>query len=519
MPGRGQTQANLSQLGLADSGTVGSGGNSAVGDAVQPTPLAEFLQGLAPGTVAQQGHCVGRPPRQTEDPLSPPCVAFWQGDNGGATAKGVTRNSITIVIATCGYGHDGFDYNAAPSATDKPFETTMRALLRYFQARFQTYGRVVHLINQNPSVNCDVADEKDAEQRYNPFAVIQWLGASEDYAVAAASQGTVGFQGVYRLQPAPTLSDPSSRNRWSFEIATTTQGRAFGHYLCHGIVGHPAAMAGDPAYQLHTRTLGIATSQSDQVVARGLQDQLATECNTRPKIYGYDTSTRTTTVAALVADGVTTVLQGDNSDDDGNDLSALMGTAQSNRYNPEWVWNGSALQTPGWDRGNGTQEWNSAFGITDRWRLRPANQMYWYQAALEAAPSAHPDLGYGSTIYYGLLMAFTAIQMAGPHLSPDAVESALTKFTAANDPPFSPRASYSPVDHTFVDDFMIVRDDRSGVAPGSSSPGCLRLADGGRRYLADGPWPNDDRAAGTNSTQPCQPAEVDPGVGTEDATR
>src|SRR5688572_3792251 len=41
--------------------------------------------------VARVRRCVGDPPRQIEDPQSPPCVPYWSGDNGGATTKGVTR--------------------------------------------------------------------------------------------------------------------------------------------------------------------------------------------------------------------------------------------------------------------------------------------------------------------------------------------------------------------------------------------------------------------------------------------
>jgi hypothetical protein len=42
--------------------------------------------------------CVGPPPlRQIEDPQSPPCKAYWKGDNGGATAQGVTRDGEQAV--------------------------------------------------------------------------------------------------------------------------------------------------------------------------------------------------------------------------------------------------------------------------------------------------------------------------------------------------------------------------------------------------------------------------------------
>src|SRR5687768_3921919 len=46
--------------------------------------------------VARVRQCVGDPPRQIEDPQSPPCVPYWSGDNGGATARGATRDEVRI---------------------------------------------------------------------------------------------------------------------------------------------------------------------------------------------------------------------------------------------------------------------------------------------------------------------------------------------------------------------------------------------------------------------------------------
>lgn len=40
--------------------------------------------------------CVGDPPRQIEDPHSPPCVPYWAGGNGGATWPGVTADEVRI---------------------------------------------------------------------------------------------------------------------------------------------------------------------------------------------------------------------------------------------------------------------------------------------------------------------------------------------------------------------------------------------------------------------------------------
>src|SRR5581483_7090093 len=66
--------------------------------------------------------CVGNPPRQTEDPQSPPCVAYWTGDNGGATYKNVTGDTIVV---------------AAPAASPR----VMADLEAYFNKRYEFYGR------------------------------------------------------------------------------------------------------------------------------------------------------------------------------------------------------------------------------------------------------------------------------------------------------------------------------------------------------------------------------------------
>src|SRR5947209_2199028 len=67
---------NLASLGLAGSSAVTSSGGS-VPDG--------HAGGTASGTGARPSvkRCVGRPARQTEDPLAPPCVAYFAGDNFG----------------------------------------------------------------------------------------------------------------------------------------------------------------------------------------------------------------------------------------------------------------------------------------------------------------------------------------------------------------------------------------------------------------------------------------------------
>ena len=67
-------------------GSLGLGTTSGIADAASTPPPSAPVAGLSKDASAKR--CVGNPPRQTEDPFSPPCVAFFEGDNFGATYQG-----------------------------------------------------------------------------------------------------------------------------------------------------------------------------------------------------------------------------------------------------------------------------------------------------------------------------------------------------------------------------------------------------------------------------------------------
>ncbi|MCI0347640.1 MAG: hypothetical protein L0221_19740, partial [Chloroflexi bacterium] len=84
-------------------GSLGLGTTSAIADQAAAAPLPP-VQSIAKDASAKR--CVGNPPRQTEDPLAPPCVAFFQGDNFGATYQGVTRDEVRILLYVDGNYND-----------------------------------------------------------------------------------------------------------------------------------------------------------------------------------------------------------------------------------------------------------------------------------------------------------------------------------------------------------------------------------------------------------------------------
>src|SRR5690349_17794992 len=102
----------------AENGTGRGGKGPGGGTPPTPTPTPTKTENI-PSNLLKQ--CVGPPPeRQIEDPQSPPCIKYWQGDNGGATWPGVTKDTIYIAVPT----PNGFtdEYNAMQTFFNNRFE-------------------------------------------------------------------------------------------------------------------------------------------------------------------------------------------------------------------------------------------------------------------------------------------------------------------------------------------------------------------------------------------------------------
>ena len=100
---------------LGDGNGVGEGGS---GTTVAPA-LAEEPEGPPSTTPPTLKRCVGNPPRQIEDPQSPPCIAYWDDSkgNGGSTYQGVTKDEILIGAPQAGDADQFNDVTRRSSTT------------------------------------------------------------------------------------------------------------------------------------------------------------------------------------------------------------------------------------------------------------------------------------------------------------------------------------------------------------------------------------------------------------------
>ncbi len=182
-----QAQQQIKQAPQEQTALAGTGeGGSLTGDFLpSPSPSAGTLV-PTPSPAINRGrvrHCIGNPPRQIEDPQSPPCVPYYDGPPVGATYKGVDNLNIKIVFQQSGVA-------------------SMPIYQRFFNQNFEFYGRGIQLIDDS----ADTADQRTmaatADSTDHAFGALDNnVGGGIDYADELAHRGLI---------PMPDPASPGS---------------------------------------------------------------------------------------------------------------------------------------------------------------------------------------------------------------------------------------------------------------------------------------------------------------------
>ncbi len=524
---------NLSSLGLGQSSGVAEDaeGGEGPGGTLPPLPGGK---GVNPTTK----RCVGNPPRQTEDPTSPPCVAYFEGDNFGATYQGVTRDEVRILVYLSGNvihsssskrerspQGEYFDLLEPPKDDEFLAVKGMRGWQRYFNDRFQTYGRFVHFFmyfdRQESSPEARRADAADNYARVKPFAVltdVAFGGNEVDYVSEMARRGVLNFgtltgksQDFFRRFPKLV---------WGFDPTIEYQADAFATYVCQKVVGKPAVRAGNSAsgnMQNRPRKLGLFhtsdENHTDRIKLAEIVQQKVEACGgeieataTFP-VCCYTTDTRqspdeaSANMAQFSGAGITTILW------PGGIESNHANAAASQGYQPEWIVLGDDLldgNGPNRMARNGPAFDDRAFLITPEIYDPPRAQQRCYQAYREADRQLpEPDLAYVCEYYRNLFQLFTGIQVAGPRLGPSSVDKGYHAIPAVKSKDNqSPACFYNPGDYTCVKDNQIEIWDDQAVPPGENRTGCWRIIQNAARYIHPD-WPPGNIDSNLNQLGPC----------------
>ena len=469
----------------SSSAGEGEGGAGAEGGATTTTTTPTPGGTTAPPPTIERARirrCVGEPPRQTEDPQSPPCVPFFDGDNGGATSRGVTADEIRIAV---------------PRNMD---EGQMRTIEAYFNKRYEFYGRQLRL-TMTGAFGAGCPEQRAEGVAINALEVF----ASTDAGTAnsaclydeLARQGTI----VSEVSYAFTEGQMAARHpfKWAYLMGVDRMMTATGDMVCARLAGGNATHSTDPLMQDKPRTYGaiLQTSNRDDDLPLGpLTDALARCGITLAESVSYDFAeddgTRGRDAVLRMRDaGVTTIIcvcvivvE-----------ATLAPAATTQAYFPEWILStyGSndydVLLKSSWPDPRQRQ---AVFGITVQPPQRPLEREPAWAAYREIDPSIRADHVSSInliTLYRSLLLLASGIQLAGPNLTPQAFAAGLQRAVFPNppDPGNSGAVGFAGPDHGMTEDAaeMWWSEDATG-ADGSRGGWCY--VEGGARRRP-GAWP------------------------------
>ncbi|MHB8507856.1 MAG: hypothetical protein ACYDGR_04305 [Candidatus Dormibacteria bacterium] len=499
-----------------DIGQPGAGGGASVpspsplpspsGQALRPSPSPALVR--RPG--APTHRCVGNPPRQIEDPQSPPCVPAWDGtNNGGATSKGVTATTITIAVPS-------------DSVALQDFEN-------FFNDRFEFYGRKIHLVTvaTTGTVDDPVTQQADAATVNNipsvgpAFASSTYkdLGDTHYYYDALAKNyKIIGVGGRPSWSDAAHLAQ-FAPYEWSWLPGEDGMGQAKAAYACNSLVGKSAQWAAGTEKD-KPRQLGVIVQESNQgqhpPIGPLLQALAACGVNNPPVAYAsppqHNQSLSTQAILAMKGHSpeVTTILCECNQVADN-----LREIAGGQAYFPEWVAGTFLFQDDDGPQSRGGQpsrQEEQTFGLTWWNKELAAPDMPWYWAAKEVDPSVSftaTDYLIIRTEYAPLLLLASGIQMAGPNLTPETFQQALwrTKFPnpgAGAAPYYQAYVGFPGQRHNEVGDASLVWWSDTQNSNFGDGAGTFCFARSGLRYgIGEVPFPTDGGGIFPSSGGPC----------------
>ena len=494
----------------------GSGGGGAATGQASPSP-APSPPAHPQGTLLR---CIGDPPRQTEDPQSPPCVPFWAGDNGGSTYHNVFANQLNIFQTSLSGNAQGRDTQCG--GPDYPYELY---LFRYFNERYETYNRTLTPIcntDDNPmgDASHQQADAVAADGQYHAFLATTYRAYSGFYFYDQMVKERLMVATSYPVMTESYMAahDPYV---WQYFDGIDREMAIEGQWICSRFAGRPAKYAGDLTYTGRTRTFAVYLDQENDpsLDYAPLLSALAA-CGVKPA-YAFKTYSDGSTsgpssemgseyanaIESMRSQNITTVVCLCLSIYGG----AFATAAQSAGYNPEWILSSYFGQDFEWVMRElwPSTELRHAFGLSFQppWHTLQDDPAAW--AVREAGgmpPSDELDQFALDVTYRELLLAVSGIQLAGPHLTPASFHDGLQRAVFPN-----PVTSFKMGDVGFADSHGMTTDfdefwwsyqDSGTTSEDTPGSGVICYPNAGARYSAQAV----PRAPDQMFQEPCDPA-------------
>lgn len=442
---------------------------------------------------------------------APPCVAPFKGDNGGATAPGVSGDTVTValyqaqpdVLQEAALQRSGSDESLAAETQ------TVQQYIKFFESHYETYGRHVKLVVVKASGSPDDAAAAKADAirvatEVKAFASFGGPSQTEAYADELAARGVLCL-GDCMLASSEKFVDARAPHIWLTLAAVDQAAQHWARFIGHQLAGHPARWAGDPLLRRQKRVFGLVRFDESfagfneagrqfvaSLKAGGIK--LAADAPYQLDLSKAQENARDT-IAKLKAAKVTTVIFG------GDPLtpSYLTKEATAQHYFPEWVVLGAAYTDSSlFGRTYDQRQWAHAFGVSQL--PTPVPQQLDDFSRLLVWDQGQPPLAKTyKVLVQAPLIFYTGVHLAGPRLTPQTFRDGLFRF------PSSPRTLpvllhmswgnhgiWPKTDYFGSDDATAIWWDPTAQGPdevGNQGTGLWQYADGGRRYLPS-EWPS-----------------------------
>lgn len=381
------------------------------------------------------------PKQVPSDPYSPPCIRF-AGPNGGATAKGVTGDTITVAVRINAFSSGLVDAIAKAAGADLPAEDeadirrTIEGLTEFFNRAYQFYGRKlkVEIFTGRGDVLREALGSGQEGAQNDALKVGEEIKAFADasaitppYIDALAARKVIAIGAPYLSRDWMAARQPYV---WSQFVDCSSIAENSTSYYLNRLAGKPAGNAGGDL-AARPRNLGVIVPNSPWY-----QDCLRDGLNTLRRggvepglvdTYIPDVSSMTTQAATLVPKlqqrGITTVA----CFCDPLLMAVLTAKASEQRYFPEWINTGVALTDQDIvGQLFASEQWRRSIGPSYSGPTAPQGRGVGYQA-YKAVRKDEPSIGV-DLIYGQLQILAIGVQLAGPNLTPETFAQGMFKY-------------------------------------------------------------------------------------------
>ncbi len=470
----------------------------------------------APGTtgVTVSGSRCGPGIRQIPgNTYTPVCLPKWSGNNGGDTAPGVTAHHINLTYRYATSQILQLLYGFVPRSvigTNTNTFHTLETYVKYFNSRFELYGRTVSVksfVGQGNFITEDTGggiqqaqqDALTASTTLHAFADMSLVDSSEVYEKALQDHHVVSF-GLYL--EAHSWYQENAPYQFTPGPNCTKSALAIGAMLGKQLAGLPAIYAGNTSLRKKIRKYGIAypNEPTAQTCAHDIVKDIGRYGVPVTQQYAFTfnpadlPSQSTAAMAQMKANGVTTVIL--SSTDPVSPIYFMEAAARANYY-PEWVlesyFGGPSSGLDGPMQNYGIQAAKAVPGadrelagvIAPGQPAYPLNQEQAYKVYVAENGSPAGIAPMYQMVYSTVLFFFDALQAAGPYLTPQNLEAGLANTAElAPSKPVGSLGGWSFGPGTFdpMATFQVLRFDLNKLSPVDGKPGTLVACDQGKVF-------------------------------------